>query len=111
MTSKQQAHALRNHWKTRWKEDSSLGPYRGNIHRDSAQLKAVADDIGYSETIELIDFYFRVRAKPDFMWFLYNYDKLQKELDREAEDKTHRETLREATRRRMEELRGGQGSA
>lgn len=95
----------------RWEENPKRGRYTGNVHRDAAQLKLIGEDIGYDETKELIDFYFKVNARPDFMWFLYNYDKLQREKDELAEDKTHRQTLREATRRRMEELQSRQNQS
>ena len=98
------SYKLRGYWKR--KHEESLGkPFRGNVHRDSAQLRDIIDDIGYEETEKLVDFYFEVHPEPDFFWFIYNYDKLQKEESRRAEDRRHRQSLREATRKRMEELR------
>lgn len=111
MSPKSESYGLRKHWKMRWEQDASRGRYTGNVHRDAAQLKLIGDDIGYEETKELIDFYFKVRRRPDFMWFLYNYDKLQRELDELEADRQHRETLREATRRRMEELQSRQNQS
>lgn len=104
MADKKPGYELRSHWKTLWEKDSSRGPYRGNVHRDAAQLNRIAEDIGIQETRRLMSFYFRVGKKPSFIWFLYNYDKLRDEADRMEADKKHRKSLREATRRRMKEL-------
>ena len=108
MSDKKQSYAARAHWVKKWNENPSLGKYRGNVHRDAAQLRPIIDDIGYDEVKRLIDFYFKINVKPDLMWFLYNYDRLLNELERIEEDRRHREQLREATRRRMEELQLGQ---
>lgn len=111
MAKDTRGYELRTHWKKCWETPykdrgkiKSRGPFRGNVHRDAAQLKAIAEDIGVEEAKRLIDFYFEVHADPDFMWYLYNYDKLRDEADRRDEDREHRQRLREATRRRMEEL-------
>lgn len=104
MAERKDGYALRDHWKTLWHKNPKRGIYRGNVHRDAAQLRRIADDIGVDETKRLMEFYFEVNRTPSFMWFLYNYDKLWEEADRRDEDREHRNRLREATRRRMKEL-------
>lgn len=103
MAAGKEGYSLRSHWKRKWEQDPKRGPYRGNIHRDSAQLKRIVDDIGEQEARRLINFYFEVGKNISFVWFLYNYDKLRDEADRRDADRAERKALRDATRRRMEE--------
>ena len=104
MAQRKEGYELRLHWKLLWKQDPARGSYRGNAHRDAAQLNRIVEDIGAAETRRIMDFYFEVSDKPSFMYFLYNYDKLRDEADRRDADFEERRRLREATRRRMEEL-------
>lgn len=100
---KQESYKARAVWKKKY-EATAYRTWNSSIHRDSSQLKRVIDDIGYERTIEIMDYYFEIQPSPDFMYFIYNYDKLGEALDtrRKGVEKSHK--LREATRRRMEEL-------
>lgn len=82
-------------------------PYKGNIHRDSNMFQQASDDIGKETLLDAMRYYFEVnKAAWDFMYFMYNYDKvLDAKLARDA-DRKRREALRAETKRRMEELGG-----
>lgn len=102
-TNNQKKYALYGIWKKKWNA-ANKGSFRGSIHRDAAQLDRITTDIGYEETVELIEFYFKVKDRGhDLLWFCYNYDKLRdSKLAYEREEEESRKR-REATRRRMEE--------
>lgn len=104
MASKnQQKYALYGIWKKKWMEANSR-PFNGSIHRDAAQLDRIVSDIGYAATLELIDFYFRIKKREqDLMWFCYNYDKLRESKTAYDKDEERRAKIREATRLAMEE--------
>ena len=78
--------------------------YIGNRFRDASMLKGVADDLGEETVVELIGYYFSVASRPDFTYFIFNYDKIIEEKNLFERDQLRRSKLREKTRERMIEL-------
>lgn len=105
MTEKQQSYALRSKWKGLF-EQATGSKWNSSIHRDAAQLKPVLEDIGYDRCVEAMVYYTGVAGSPDFMYFIYNYDKiLDAKKSRDSSIEQSR-ILREKTRERMKEMLG-----
>lgn len=102
MAEKRQDYALRGVWKKLY-QDSTYKQWSSSVHRDAAQLKRIIDDIGYDRAKEVMEYYFHISKKPDFMYFVYNYDKLADAKDARDEDRRLSKSRREATRKRMKE--------
>lgn len=96
-------HALLGLWK-KFYRDARGEQYVGNLYRDSAQLKAVAKDIGKDNLVETMRYYFDNTTNPTFEYFIFNYDKIMEQKDRYEEDQYRRELLRKRTRARIEEM-------
>lgn len=103
MSKKRLDYALRGIWKKKY-EDQLGQTWNSSIHRDASQLNKVIEDIGYDRSKELIEYYFEVQRRPDFMYFIYNYDKIAEAKDARDKGIEQSKRLREATRRRMKEL-------
>ena len=105
MPKKKDGYDLFRYWAAKAKEVGSN--YKGNIHRDSAQLLRVAEHIGIDRTKTLISYYFKIRKeKVELIWFLYHYDELDEELERIERDRVEVENIRKRTRRIMSEQGG-----
>lgn len=100
---KQESYKARGVWKKAY-ESKTYRTWSSSVHRDASQLKRVIDDIGYERTIQVMNYYFSIQDSPDFMYFIYNYDKLGEALDSRTAGIEHSRKLREATRQRMKEL-------
>jgi len=96
-------HVLLGLWKNFYKE-SRGEQYVGSLYRDSAQLRAVAKDIGKDTVVETMKYYFENTSNPSFEYFIFNYDKLLEQKNRYEEDQYHREILRKRTRARIKEM-------
>ena len=75
-----------------------------NKFREKWAMKDVIDSVGYDRAVELLVYYFRTnKSGHPLNFFFYNFDKidfLKKEIDK---DKQNRRTLREATKKLVEE--------
>jgi len=103
MADKKESYALRGIWKKKY-EDQTYQQWSSSVHRDAAQLARIIEDIGYERARDILTYYFEIQKRPDFMYFVYNYDKLGEALDTRTRGLEESKKLREATRKRMEEL-------
>lgn len=105
MNDKQKSYALRSKWKSLF-ESSTGSKWNSSIHRDAAQFKPIAEDIGYDRCVEAMQYYFEVTGSPDLMYFIYNYDKVLDALESRKKAVLESSRLRELTRKRMKEISG-----
>lgn len=96
-------HVLFGVWKKHHKEYYGE-QYVGSVYRNVSQFKTIAKEVGEPETFDLIKFYFENSTRPDFTYFVFNYDKIIQERDRKERDRVKRDRLRERTRQRMIEM-------
>jgi len=78
--------------------------YNGNLYRDAAMIKKVAEEIGESTLLDLMSYYFEKRSHHEVQWLCFNYDSLSSEMELSRRDAEKRRLLRERTRQRMQEL-------
>lgn len=75
-----------------------------SVHAASSMFKRIAGDVGEETARDLIIYYFENRKLHDFIWFTYNYHVLIDEMAYKAKDEDKRRRVREATKKRIEEL-------
>ena len=90
-------------WKKQYRQHYGKD-YVGNVYRDANMLKRVAGEIGQPELFDLIRYYFESTSRPDFTYFIFNYDKVMQERDLAVQDRERRKKVRDKTRQRMIEL-------
>lgn len=78
--------------------------YRGSVYRDAGMLKRVAEEIGESTLLEVVEYYFNTRSHHEVSWVCFNYNEILNSMELDAKDKLKRELLRERTRIRIQEL-------
>jgi hypothetical protein len=101
MSDKKQRYAIINYFKKRAKENNkALGPI--NIHSQQWAADAMIESYGYDECFDIIDYYYKVTASPDWSWFAYNSDKLVQSKALEEEDKELRARLRQGAKKWLE---------
>jgi hypothetical protein len=77
---------------------------RVNKYRDKWAMQDVIDSVGYARALELIDYYFHIdRPDHSLIFFLYNFDKMDKIKTEIDKDKKNRQLLLEATKSMVEE--------
>jgi hypothetical protein len=103
MAANNAGHKLYGVWRKRYKEAHGV-EYVGSKYREAGMLKGVADDIGEQALRALIDFYFDYKSNHDFTQFIFNYDKLLREIDARERDRKYQERVRARTRERLQEL-------
>ena len=85
-------------------------PVAFNRYREKWGFKSMFDDLGYGRAREVVDWYFElVRYDHPVQYLLYNYDRMNKEMIEEAEDRDVRAALRAETKKRVEEWRAASG--
>lgn len=100
MAANNVGHKLLGEWKKLYHQRHGE-QYIGSKYRDASMLKGVAEDIGEADLREIMGWYFKHKSKHDFSNFIFDYDKISKEMQAHHRDQQERERIREATRRRM----------
>ena len=74
-----------------------------NKFREKSSMNDVIQSIGFDRAMDLLDYYFRIpRSNHTILFFLWNFDKLDKAERELSKDKEKRRLLREATKRLVE---------
>jgi hypothetical protein len=74
-----------------------------NKYRDKLAMKDVIDSVGFERGMELLEYYFKTsKYGHPLLFFLYNFDKMDKAEKELVKDKKKREMLREATKKMVE---------
>lgn len=83
-----------------------------NRHKARWGFDSVLQDMSMAKAQELLDYYLETHSGHghSLEWFFYHYDELTKKKREYEEDEAHREELREASRRRVEEWRKRQSA-
>jgi hypothetical protein len=75
-----------------------------NKYRDKWAMQDVIDSVGYERALELVNYYFHIdRADHSLIFFLYNFDKMDRMKIEIDKDKKNRQLLLEATKNMVEE--------
>jgi hypothetical protein len=101
--AKNAGHKLYGIWKKKYLERHGK-EYLGSKYRDAGMLKGIAEDIGEDQVLDLMLWYFERKSIHEFTTFCWHYDRLIVERDAQRRDERYIESLRERTRKRMEEL-------
>jgi len=102
MAANNAGHRLLGVWKNLYQQRHGE-TYVGSKYRDASMLKGVAEDIGEADLREIMEWYFERKSRHDFTKFIFEYDKLAREMHAQRRDAKKRERLREHTRKRMQE--------
>lgn len=73
-----------------------------NIYSQQWAAEAMIESYGYQETLDAIEYYFRISASPDWTWFSYNSEKVIQSKRLEEEDNIIRAKLRDGARKWLE---------
>ena len=74
-----------------------------NKYRDKLAMKDVIDSVGFERGMELLEYYFKTsKYGHPLIFFLYNFDKMDKAEKELAKDKKNRQALRESTKKLVE---------
>lgn len=75
-----------------------------NKYRDKSAMKDVIDSVGFDRAMQLLEYYFKTsKAGHSLIFFLYNFDRMDKAEKEIAKDRKKREELRQATKKMVEE--------
>jgi hypothetical protein len=103
VTSQQQPHVLVSFYESSYKEKYDKKPII-NRYRDKWGMKDVIDTVGFDRAKELITYYFKTTNPGHSMiWFLNNFDELDRSLSEKEKDRDLRMRLREQTKKMIEE--------
>jgi hypothetical protein len=102
MAAKNAGHKLFGVW-TKLYEQAHGDTYIGSRYRDAGMLKRVADDIGESTLLEIMEYYFERRSIHDFTYFIFNYHDLHKDMQARQRDRERIERIRKLTAQRLQE--------
>lgn len=74
-----------------------------NKYRDKSAMKDVIDSVGFERGMELLEYYFKTsKYGHPLMFFLYNFDRIDRAAKDVIQDKKNRKLLREATKKMVE---------
>lgn len=73
-----------------------------NIYSQQWAADAMIESYGYEETIDAIEYYFKISASPDWNWFAYNSEKVIQSKRSEEEDRIIRAKLRAGAKKWLE---------
>ena len=75
MADKKERFALLSLFKRLYKE-SGRGNLNINTFAQQWAADAIIDEIGYTESRDLVEYYFKINSSPNWTWFTYNWEKL-----------------------------------
>lgn len=74
-----------------------------NKYRDKSAMKDVIDSVGFDRGMELLEYYFKTpKYGHPLIFFLYNFDRIDRAVKDVIKDKENRKLLREATKKMVE---------
>lgn len=74
-----------------------------NKYRDKSAMKDVIDSVGFDRGMELLEYYFKTpKYGHPLIFFLYNFDRIDRVVKDVIKDKENRKILREATKKMVE---------
>ena len=74
-----------------------------NKYRDKSAMKDVIDSVGFDRGMELLEYYFKTpKYGHPLIFFLYNFDRIDRAVKDVIKDKENRKILREATKKMVE---------
>lgn len=74
-----------------------------NKYRDKSAMKDVIDSVGFHRGMQLLEYYFKTpKYGHPLIFFLYNFDRIDRVQSDIEQDKIHRSILREETKKLVE---------
>jgi|SRR6478609_6351184 len=110
MAAAKDCHILTNYYMAKYKDKYGIGAIV-NAHKARWGFDNVLMSVTLGEAKRLLDFYMDTQSSNahDLEWFFYNYDKLQTNMARVAEDEELRRRLRQQTKERVEQWKERRG--
>lgn len=94
MADKKHRFALLSLFKKLYKENG-YGNLNINTFAQQWAADAIIDEIGYSDSVDLIEYYFKINSSPNWTWFTYNWEKLIDSRAAVEEDLKQRAIMRD----------------